>query len=500
MFAMATVAGVMGVMSNHTYRYRQQTRLQHDGGSIGNQLAGEVADVVMAWWTGVFLGLAATATAAIMPAFILESGLYIDDDNLFYFIPPLGTRWNDEQKMMLIDQDKVEEDRNCQDDVRTMREVTRMANSICPIIQMTSDCPGNYGDQKMPLLDLKVWMSGGAGRQRVMFEFYRKPMATRLLIMARSAMPSRTKRASLTQEALRIMRNCCPDIPWERRAELLSDFCLRMKISGYPQLYRKGIIESTLAAWDKILEEDRTGERPLYRERAWRREERQKEKEKKAAGWYKQLGGKKSDFPIFCPMSPGGRLAERWRKVAEEVRRASGGKVRPTIVEQPGLPISALLVDSLAGELDDCGKEDCNPCQTGTTRKLSCRRVTLGGMVYNASCLTCRERGVREGEVLASCYHGRTCRCLYSRQKEHFAGLAGQKEDNPLWKHKENFHPQEDNQIVIEAERFFQDTPSHQIFEGICINNSPSSPGMLMNSRAEYEQGAVARVVIARGL
>ena len=38
------------------------------------------------------------------------------------------------------------------------------------------------------------------------------------------------------------------------------------------------------------------------------------------------------------------------------------------------------------------------------------------------------------------------------------------------------------------------------IFEGVSINRSPSSPGLLMNSKAEYRQGEVARVVMVRGL
>ena len=50
------------------------------------------------------------------------------------------------------------------------------------------------------------------------------------------------------------------------------------------------------------------------------------------------------------------------------------------------------------------------------------------------------------------------------------------------------------------AEKFFPDAMSHQIFEGIAINRSPSTPGYLMNSRAEYDQGQVARLVVAQGL
>jgi hypothetical protein len=312
-------------------------------------------------------------------------------------------------------------------------------------------------------------------------------------------MPDRTKRASLTQEAVRILRNCSEDIPWTRRAEFLSDLCLRMKMSGYGERYRQTIIQSALKAWDRMLEADRSGARPLYRDSAWLKQHRQEETKKKSS-WYKGLGGQVSDFPIFCPASPGGRLAERWRRVAEEVRASSGGLVRATVVEQPGMPLSALLVDSMPGETDLCAKPDCNPCRSGTTRRQSCHRSSLGGMVYHCVCRTCQARG-EDGGPLLSYYHGRTGRCLYTRQKEHIDGLVAKKEDNALWKHKELFHGEEEEfEYGFTAEKFFKDAMSHQIYEGISINRSPSSPGYLMNSRAEYDQGQVARLVVAQGL
>ena len=45
-------------------------------------------------------------------------------------------------------------------------------------------------------------------------------------------------------------------------------------------------------------------------------------------------------------------MAEKWKRVAEEVRISSGGKVRAAVIEQSGLPISALLVDPTHGEKD----------------------------------------------------------------------------------------------------------------------------------------------------
>ena len=213
----------------------------------------------------------------------------------------------------------------------------------------------------MPILNLKVWVKGDVGEQTICFEPYRKPMAARTLILARSAMPSRIKRASFTQEAITLLRNCSPDTPWDRKVEFLNDFCLRMKISGYPEQYRKNIIESALAAWDKIVLDDQFGLKPLYRSNDWKKEERRKEKEKKKMSWFRNMGGIKNDFPIFCPITPGGRLAERWKRVAEEVRTSSNNKIRPKVVEQTGLPISALLVDPMQGEQDTCGKDEVQP-------------------------------------------------------------------------------------------------------------------------------------------
>ena len=63
-----------------------------------------------------------------------------------------------------------------------------------------------------------------------------------------------------------------------------------------------------------------------------------------------------------------------------------------------------------------------------------------------------------------------------------------------------NSNPNQEPRFAFEAERFFKDACSDQIDEGVCINHSPSTPGYLMNSRAEYEQGGVARLVVAHGL
>ena len=98
----------------------------------------------------------------------------------------------------------------------------------------------------MPILNLKLWISGEVGEQKNLFEPYRKPTAARTLILARSAISVRIKRPLSHKR-----RSHCPETvhlrvetPWKGKAEFLNDFCLRMNISGYHQQYRKAIILS----------------------------------------------------------------------------------------------------------------------------------------------------------------------------------------------------------------------------------------------------------------
>ena len=45
------------------------------------------------------------------------------------------------------------------DDKRTMIIVNDIANSIENMIKLTVDYPSKYEDEKVPMLDLKVWLN-----------------------------------------------------------------------------------------------------------------------------------------------------------------------------------------------------------------------------------------------------------------------------------------------------------------------------------------------------
>ena len=74
-------------------------------------------------------------------------------------------------------------------------------------IQLEADYPANYEDKKVPILDLKVGVNED---NKVVHEYYMKPVSSKAVINNRSAMPLRNKRTVITQEILRIILRCSP--------------------------------------------------------------------------------------------------------------------------------------------------------------------------------------------------------------------------------------------------------------------------------------------------
>ena len=68
-------------------------------------------------------------------------------------------------------------------------------------------------------------------------------------------------------------------------------------------------MRSALAAYNRLLELDASGEKPLYRPTRWRALERARERKRKRDSWFR-----KGDFDtvIFVPATPGSQLKRRY--------------------------------------------------------------------------------------------------------------------------------------------------------------------------------------------
>ena len=94
-----------------------------------------------------------------------------------------------------------------------------------------------HDDNLMPILHLKVWidrknviMNGKDCTVNVIsHEFYAKEVSSKMMLSSRSALPMKVKRTMLTQEVLRVLLNCNPEIPWERTVDHVNNMIKRMQ-------------------------------------------------------------------------------------------------------------------------------------------------------------------------------------------------------------------------------------------------------------------------------
>ena len=174
-----------------------------------------------------------------------------------------------------------------------MEIIRQVAEQVDPMIKFTVDVPSYHEDKKIAVLDLKINLNEKEGN-RIDYEFFEKSTKNPNLLLAESAINANSKRTILTQECLRRIRNTKLELGNGVRNEHLNKFMVKLKNSGYSANYRTQILKSALNAFEKMLEEDRNGTKPLYRNREWNRENRMKDKENKRNNWYKQ--GKESEI------------------------------------------------------------------------------------------------------------------------------------------------------------------------------------------------------------
>ena len=182
-----------------------------------------------------------------------------------------------------MDANQVDIDSEVADDERTAKVLTDIANDVIPGIVMEFDVPSRNNDNKMAILDMKVWLNNEG---IVMFQHYEKPTASKSILHAKSAQSVSCRNSVHTQELLRRLLNSSPVLDWKTSvAPVLSEYMLRMMKSGYPQKYRVDTLKRTLRIYDKMVEDDNNGTRPLYRPKDWTVVARRKQKQKKKHEW-----------------------------------------------------------------------------------------------------------------------------------------------------------------------------------------------------------------------
>merc|ERR1712082_226322 len=110
------------------------------------------------------------------------------------------------------------------------------------MIKMEEDIPSNHPNNKVPILDLQVWVS----ENRVLHTFYKKKVSSQLVTSSRSALMSSQKRSILVSEAVRRLKNCSPSLNWSHKAYHLTQFSLAMYRSGHSQPFREVVLNRAI--------------------------------------------------------------------------------------------------------------------------------------------------------------------------------------------------------------------------------------------------------------
>ena len=136
----------------------------------------------------------------------------------------------------------------------------------------------------MPILDLEVRMTDD---KTVDWKWYRKPMASRFSILNHSAMPATIKRITLVQQGVTMLRNTRQELHSELRVPLMEHLAKIMMVSGYPEDFRRGVIESAVVCYEKQVAASTRGDKPLYRPRTWEAPARRRKKLIAKMAWFR---------------------------------------------------------------------------------------------------------------------------------------------------------------------------------------------------------------------
>ena len=220
MLAEMTRIGVIVMMNSHLFRWDGKIFLQRQGGPIGLRSTCAVARITMMHWDGKL------AEFMDVNNIRLEMGArYMDDVRLILDSIHEGWRW-DRGGLYFSEGWKLEDEKSGETSTqRTARVPRDMMNDVLKFLNLTIEIGDDFDDGKLPTLDLKIWIQLVGNCRIVVFEYYEKPMKTNLVLQSHSAISENTKVSSLSQEVVRLLKNCSEDIDNKYRMGHLEKFC-----------------------------------------------------------------------------------------------------------------------------------------------------------------------------------------------------------------------------------------------------------------------------------
>ena len=135
-----------------------------------------------------------------------------------------------------------------------------------------------------------------------------------------SAMPITKKIEYLGQEVFRRLHNTEKEINDEEKVDMMNQFMLKLKRSGYSEHDRFEILKSGYRNFEKLRLKEDQGMRPFYRSRNLTNFRKEEKKQEKKYNWYKKENNNFYTSVFFVPATPGSELLKRLRKTEDNFK------------------------------------------------------------------------------------------------------------------------------------------------------------------------------------
>ena len=180
---------------------------------------------------------------------MMAADRYMDDIRSFLKALKPGWRWLDGR--LCTTQSWREEDMKeaLTPTRRTANRILESMNSILNFLNFTQEIGEDFQDNSLPSLDITVWVE----MNRILFKFFSKPMATNLVVQAKTALSEEVKLSTLAEEVCRRLRNTSQRLDHSKRLETLEDLSTRMSTSGHTVKFMRRAMERGIRSFTTKL-------------------------------------------------------------------------------------------------------------------------------------------------------------------------------------------------------------------------------------------------------
>ena len=230
-----------------------------DGGPIGLRLTNAIARVRMIHWPKRVMQILAKNNIKV---WLCKS--YVDDVRWLLTKKMRGCRYVPEVSELVYDPayDKMHE--HMGDYEYTGMVLKDVMNNVVGDMKFTVEDQTEYPDRRLPTLDFTLKYCS-KGNQKILYQFYKKPMASKLAILQPSALAENTKQNTITQEIIGRMSNTCQNTTQYVRNTIIEKYIVELSNSGYSKSeIRKFVIPGLIGYERRVIREGKGGI-PIHR-------------------------------------------------------------------------------------------------------------------------------------------------------------------------------------------------------------------------------------------